>query len=165
MRLSIRIDCRTGEYEEWRTVPLTRAVPLLAQDCRLTRKTGFSPSETCLDSWPPLRTKQNGASRRSLSSRVHPRSAHYSPANPCNAGSFGEAGLDHCHVQVKQIGSGVPQRVSRERLPEAARRREMDAVLVWRPDRWGRSVTDLLATLQELQPLGMFHILSKRLDV
>ncbi len=32
---------------------------------------------------------------------------------------------------------------------EAARRREIDVVLVWRLDRWGRSVTDLLATLQE----------------
>jgi putative DNA-invertase from lambdoid prophage Rac len=27
-------------------------------------------------------------------------------------------------------------------------------VLVWRLDRWGRSVTDLLATLQELEHLG-----------
>jgi len=28
-------------------------------------------------------------------------------------------------------------------------------VLVWRLDRWGRSVTDLLATLQELEHLGV----------
>jgi DNA invertase Pin-like site-specific DNA recombinase len=27
---------------------------------------------------------------------------------------------------------------------KAARRREIDAVLVWRLDRWGRSVADLL---------------------
>jgi DNA invertase Pin-like site-specific DNA recombinase len=39
----------------------------------------------------------------------------------------------------------------RENLLEAARRREIDAVLVRRLDRWGRSVTDLLATLQELE--------------
>jgi DNA invertase Pin-like site-specific DNA recombinase len=38
----------------------------------------------------------------------------------------------------------------REKLLEAARRREIDVVLAWRLDRWGRSVTDLLATLQEL---------------
>lgn len=87
------------------------------------------------------------------------------PCKPVQCGIVRRSGAGYCHVQVKQIGSGVPQRVSREQLPEAARRREMDAVLVWRPDRWGRSVTDLLATLQELQPLGMFHILSKRLDV
>jgi DNA invertase Pin-like site-specific DNA recombinase len=36
---------------------------------------------------------------------------------------------------------------------EAARRRDIDVVLVWRLDRWGRSVTDLLATLQELENL------------
>jgi putative DNA-invertase from lambdoid prophage Rac len=38
---------------------------------------------------------------------------------------------------------------------EAARRRDIDIVLVWRLDRWGRSVTDLLATLQELEHLGV----------
>jgi len=38
---------------------------------------------------------------------------------------------------------------------EAARRREIDLVLVWRWDRWGRSVADLLATLQKLAHLGV----------
>ena len=42
------------------------------------------------------------------------------------------------------------QQESREKLLAAARRREIDAVLVWRLDRWGRSVTDLLAGLQHL---------------
>ncbi|MGC9225614.1 MAG: recombinase family protein [Terracidiphilus sp.] len=51
-------------------------------------------------------------------------------------------------MQVKEVGSGATQRQMRERLIEAARRREIDVVLVWRLDRWGRSVTDLLATLQ-----------------
>lgn len=37
----------------------------------------------------------------------------------------------------------------------AARRREINVVSVWRLDRWGRSVTDLLATLQELEHLGV----------
>src|ERR1022692_3206578 len=54
-------------------------------------------------------------------------------------------------LQVKEIGSGASQRERREQLLEAARRREIDVVLVWRLDRWGRSVTDLLATLQELE--------------
>ena len=47
-------------------------------------------------------------------------------------------------LQVKEIGSGASQREKREQLLEAARRREIDVVLVWRLDRWGRSVTDLL---------------------
>jgi len=49
---------------------------------------------------------------------------------------------------------------------EAARRREIDVVLVWRLDRWGRSVADLLATLQELEHLGVgFVSLTEALDL
>ena len=58
-------------------------------------------------------------------------------------------------LQMKEIGSGASVRQLREQLLEAARRREIDVVLVWRLDRWGRSVTDLLATLQELEHLGV----------
>ena len=58
-------------------------------------------------------------------------------------------------LQVKEVGSGASQRQLREKLLEAARRREIDVVLVWRLDRWGRSVADLLATLQELEHLGV----------
>ena len=58
-------------------------------------------------------------------------------------------------MQVKEVGSGALQRQRRENLIEAARRREIDVVLVWRLDRWGRSVTDLLDTLQELEHLGI----------
>jgi putative DNA-invertase from lambdoid prophage Rac len=41
-------------------------------------------------------------------------------------------------LQVKEIGSGASQRQLRETLLQAARRREIDVVLVWRLDRWGR---------------------------
>ena len=58
-------------------------------------------------------------------------------------------------VQVREVGSGVATREAREKLLEAARRRQIDVVLVCRLDRWGRSVTDLLATLQELEHLGV----------
>jgi hypothetical protein len=69
-------------------------------------------------------------------------------------------------LQVKEIGSGASQREKREQLLEAARRREIDVVLVWRLDRWGRSVTDLLATLQELEHLGVgFVSLTEALDL
>jgi DNA invertase Pin-like site-specific DNA recombinase len=68
--------------------------------------------------------------------------------------------------QVKEVGSGGSQRQMREKLMEAARRREIDVVLVWRLDRWGRSVADLLATLQELQHLGVgFVSLTEALDL
>jgi DNA invertase Pin-like site-specific DNA recombinase len=57
-------------------------------------------------------------------------------------------------MQVRDVNSGAVRREAREKVLEAARRREIDLVLVWRLDRWGRSVTDLLATLQELEHLG-----------
>ncbi len=58
-------------------------------------------------------------------------------------------------VQIREVGSGAAKREAREKLLEVARRREIDVVLVWRLDRWGRSVTDLLTTLQELEHLGV----------
>src|SRR5277367_4934687 len=69
-------------------------------------------------------------------------------------------------MQVKEVGSGAAQRLLREKLLDAARRREIDVVLVWRLDRWGRSVADLLATLQELDHLGVgFVSLTEALDL
>src|ERR1039458_2710051 len=69
-------------------------------------------------------------------------------------------------MQVREIGSGAGRREAREKLLQAARRREIDGVLVWRLDRWGRSVTDLLATLQELEHLGVgFVSLTEALDL
>jgi len=69
-------------------------------------------------------------------------------------------------MQMKEVGSGAAQRQLREKLIEAARRREIDVVLVWRLDRWGRSVADLLATLQELEHLGVgFVSLTEALDL
>jgi len=69
-------------------------------------------------------------------------------------------------MQVKEIGSGASARELREKVVEAARRREIDVVLVWRLDRWGRSVTNLLATLQELDHLGVgFVSLTEALDL
>src|SRR3984893_13942643 len=69
-------------------------------------------------------------------------------------------------MQVREVGSGAAHREAREQLIEAARRREIDVVLVWRLDRWGRSVTDLLTTLQELDHLGVgFVSLTEALDL
>src|SRR5579859_1704377 len=69
-------------------------------------------------------------------------------------------------LPVREVRSGTAKREAREKLMEAARRREIDVVLVWRLDRWGRSVTDLLATLQELEHLGVgFVSLTEALDL
>jgi DNA invertase Pin-like site-specific DNA recombinase len=69
-------------------------------------------------------------------------------------------------VQVKEIGSGAVERELREKLMSAARRREIDVVLVWRLDRWGRSLADLVVTLKEMAELGVgFVSLTEALDL
>lgn len=55
-------------------------------------------------------------------------------------------------MQAREVGSGSAQREAREKLLDSARRREIDIVLVWRLDRWGRSLTDLLLFLTYARP-------------
>jgi DNA invertase Pin-like site-specific DNA recombinase len=67
---------------------------------------------------------------------------------------------------VEDIGSGAKERPGRESLLMAARRREIDVIVVWRLDRWGRSVADLMTTLRELLDLGVgFVSLTEALDL
>jgi putative DNA-invertase from lambdoid prophage Rac len=69
-------------------------------------------------------------------------------------------------VEVKDVGSGAALRQKREELLAAARRRDIDLVVVWRLDRWGRSLVDLVNTLQELVSLKVgFVSLSEALDL
>ena len=69
-------------------------------------------------------------------------------------------------AQIKEVGSGAAERELRERLLAAARRREIDVVLVWRLDRWGRSLVDLVVTLKELAELGVVFVsLTEALDL
>jgi len=69
-------------------------------------------------------------------------------------------------VQIKEVGSGAVEREIREKVMTAARRREIDVVLVWRLDRWGRSLADLVVTLKELSELGVgFVSLTEALDL
>ena len=68
--------------------------------------------------------------------------------------------------QIEDVGSGAKDRPGRESLLKAARRREIDVVVVWRLDRWGRSVADLMTTLRELTNLGVgFVSLTEALDL
>jgi putative DNA-invertase from lambdoid prophage Rac len=68
--------------------------------------------------------------------------------------------------QIEDVGSGAKDRPGRESLLKAARRREIDAIVVWRLDRWGRSVADLMATLGEMTELGVgFVSLTEALDL
>jgi hypothetical protein len=68
--------------------------------------------------------------------------------------------------QVKDVGSGARERPGREGLLKAARRREVGVVVVWRLDRWGRSVADLVVMLRELTKLRVgFVSLTEALDL
>ena len=67
---------------------------------------------------------------------------------------------------IEDIGSGSRERPGRESLLIAARRRDVDVIVVWRLDRWGRSVADLMTTLGELTDLGVgFISLTEALDL
>ena len=68
--------------------------------------------------------------------------------------------------RIEDVGSGSKERPGRESLLMAARRREIDVIVVWRLDRWGRSVADLMATLGEMTELGVgFVSLTEALDL
>ena len=68
--------------------------------------------------------------------------------------------------EVQDTASGARDRPLRESLIQAARRREFDGVVVCCLDRWGRSLADLVVTLQELSELGVgFVSLTEALDL
>ncbi len=68
--------------------------------------------------------------------------------------------------KVLDVGSGVSERSKREKLLQEARRRNIDVVIVWKLDRWGRSLPDLIMTLRELDELGVgFISLTEALDL
>jgi DNA invertase Pin-like site-specific DNA recombinase len=67
---------------------------------------------------------------------------------------------------MQQCRSGALQRPKREELLATVRRRELDAIVVWRLDRWGRSLADLVLTLKELAELGIgFVSLTEAFDM
>lgn len=61
-------------------------------------------------------------------------------------------------IEVQEIGSGAETRPRREELLGMARRREIDAVLVWKLHRFGRSLADLITNLNELRDIGVTFI-------
>lgn len=68
--------------------------------------------------------------------------------------------------EIQEIGSGAKTRPKREELLKEARRRQVDAIIVWRLDRWGRSVSDLIGTIRELTDTGVgFVSLTEAFDL
>jgi len=59
------------------------------------------------------------------------------------------------------VGGGAKQRPEGDALLKAARRREIDAVIVWRLDHWGRSLADLVTGWHQLNGLESGGLLRK----
>lgn len=68
-------------------------------------------------------------------------------------------------IEFEEIGSGAKTRPKREELMKLARQRKLDAVVVWKLDRFGRSLADLISSLSELRDLGVVFVsLTESLD-
>ena len=66
---------------------------------------------------------------------------------------------------MKDIASGAKQRPQRDDILKLARKREIDTVIVWKLDRWGRSTSDVVGTLEELRELNVkFVSITEALD-
>jgi len=62
-------------------------------------------------------------------------------------------------IEKHEAKSGADAaRQARAEILDAARRREIDVVLVWKLDRWGRSLADLVASLNELAELRVSFV-------
>jgi putative DNA-invertase from lambdoid prophage Rac len=62
-------------------------------------------------------------------------------------------------MDIEETGSGARNdRPGLQRLMEAGRRGKLDAVLVWKLDRFGRSALDVLANIRELDAAGVRFI-------
>jgi putative DNA-invertase from lambdoid prophage Rac len=70
-------------------------------------------------------------------------------------------------LEVEETGSGARNdRPGLRRVMEAARRGDIDAVLVWKLDRFGRSALDVLANIRELEGSGVrFLVTTQGIDV
>lgn len=68
-------------------------------------------------------------------------------------------------LQIEETSSGIKKREKREQILLAAKRREIDVILVWKLDRWGRSLVGLINELQDLNTLGVgFVSITEALD-
>ena len=84
--------------------------------------------------WASFGTEPNLVSSRPLRPPLHPRPADH-PLQTRAPREYAVRRGWTIVLQVREVVSGAVQRQAREKLLEAARRREIDGVLVWRLDR------------------------------
>jgi DNA invertase Pin-like site-specific DNA recombinase len=69
-------------------------------------------------------------------------------------------------AEIQDIGSGAKRRPEREKLIKLAKQRQLDVIIVWRLDRWGRSLSDLTHSLEDLRTIGVdFVSITEALDL
>lgn len=69
-------------------------------------------------------------------------------------------------LEISEIASGAKDtRPERAKILKAAKQRKLDVILVWKLDRFGRSLKDLVTTLDDLRSLNVgFVSLTESLD-
>ena len=70
-------------------------------------------------------------------------------------------------LEVEEVGSGARNsRPGLQQVMEAARRHQIEALLVWKLDRWGRSSLDLLSNINTLESCGVrFIAITQGIDI
>jgi putative DNA-invertase from lambdoid prophage Rac len=112
------------------------------------------------------RLSGEGAQRAGLYARVSTQDQNTLPLQMAELAEYTKRRGWSIALQEAEIGSGAKTRPQREKLMRAARRREIDVIVVWRLDRWGRSILDLIGTLNELHSAGVgFVSLNEALDL
>jgi hypothetical protein len=107
--------------------------------------------------WPATGTNEN-VSGWAVCAGVHARPADVAVTDARHAGVPPPNAAGRSRCRSKKSVPAPAERKLRENLLAAARRREIDVVLVWRLDRWGRSLVDLVVTLKELAELGVSFV-------
>lgn len=99
-----------------------------------------------------------GPLRAAIYARVSTNDQHTIPEQVRQLEEFAKRRGWVVAAKVREVASGAAKRPKRDELLAAAHRREIDAVLVWKLDRWGRSVADLVATLSEFIALDVTFV-------
>lgn len=108
----------------------------------------------------------SGTERAALYNRVSTIDQDPAIARTELRGAARARGLDVV-LEIEETGSGARNdRPGLERIMEAARKGEIDAVLCWKLDRFGRSALDLLQNIRTLSDEGVrFVAVSQALDI
>lgn len=142
----------SGEKEE---ILATSKMPHVVEGKAAHFSEGFSP---LLSEWADMRV--------ALYARVSTNDQQTLPLQSQAMHQYAAARAWQVVQEVTEVASGAKTRPRREELMKAARRRQIDAILVWKLDRWGRSLPDLVTTLKELSELGVgFLSLTEALDL